>query len=375
MKLIYLVDSSGKSPDQIVFYLDESLLQIYDVYNDLERQNVYFVVNSSVYVHILHWALSKGFFSDNIVLDNNVEQLQSVLTLGSISKHVVVLSSQIRLGDSKRFLWLVESSDSPILSLLPRTDENQDLDVIPLFVATAVAGTDAHKLSTSITTALIAFKDKLTTDHEDLFEKVVEHLQSVCALSGKCKMADEVKVATWTTRHTQALIKTAQASVAATLRKVDGRCHARIGLMGNPSDGFGGKTISFLIENFTATVTIAEVPSGLPSMDSLASSSTGAAGESFWTPKSIHIEPHPVHDKAVFRGVDDLFAHSSIQGYYGGVRLLQAAFKMFAQRCSAVSTIAHTWRSRQHKSIRISYETDIPRMVRLIPLPYFVVHN
>ena len=33
-------------------------------------------------------------------------------------------------------------------------------------------------------------------------------------------------------------------------------CSARVGLMGNPSDGFGGKTLSFLINNFSAKVTI-----------------------------------------------------------------------------------------------------------------------
>jgi hypothetical protein len=43
------------------------------------------------------------------------------------------------------------------------------------------------------------------------------------------------------------------------LKKISTSCHARIGLMGNPSDGFNGKTLSFLIENFKATVTIEEV--------------------------------------------------------------------------------------------------------------------
>jgi len=34
------------------------------------------------------------------------------------------------------------------------------------------------------------------------------------------------------------------------------RCPARIGLMGNPSDGFNGKTLSILVANFAATVTL-----------------------------------------------------------------------------------------------------------------------
>ena len=39
------------------------------------------------------------------------------------------------------------------------------------------------------------------------------------------------------------------------------RANARIGLMGNPSDGFNGKTISFLIKNFEASVTVVPSPS------------------------------------------------------------------------------------------------------------------
>lgn len=373
MKVIYVVESSsspGKSVDQIIFCLDESLLHIFDVYNDLKRQNIYFIVNSVVYIQILHWALSRGFHLDNVILDMDVEyKLFSLLPIenGTLSKHIVLLSSQIRIYDSKRFLWLVESADSPILSLLPRTDENQDLDVVPLIVATVTLGADLTKLTTSIVDAMTAFKDNLSTDHENLFEKLVEYLQSYCSLSNKCKMADEAKIQSWTNKQTQTLLKNVQVSASTSaLRKVEGRCHARIGLMGNPSDGFGGKTISFLIENFSATVTIAEIPTGLPSIDSVSSGSSSSTESLLWTPPSIHIEPHPIHDKTVFRGMDDLYAHSSIHGYYGGVRLIQASCKMFAQRCASVSTIAHTWRSRQRKSIRISYETDIPRMVSIM---------
>lgn len=32
------------------------------------------------------------------------------------------------------------------------------------------------------------------------------------------------------------------------------RVHARVGLLGNPSDGFHGKTISFSLKNFYAEV-------------------------------------------------------------------------------------------------------------------------
>jgi glucuronokinase len=35
---------------------------------------------------------------------------------------------------------------------------------------------------------------------------------------------------------------------------VQSRVHARIGLLGNPSDGYGGKTIAVSLENFWAEV-------------------------------------------------------------------------------------------------------------------------
>ena len=39
-----------------------------------------------------------------------------------------------------------------------------------------------------------------------------------------------------------------------TLDVITERCFARCGMIGNPSDGFEGKTVSFLIRNFEATV-------------------------------------------------------------------------------------------------------------------------
>jgi hypothetical protein len=39
---------------------------------------------------------------------------------------------------------------------------------------------------------------------------------------------------------------------------VEDHCHARVGFMGNPSDGYKGKTLSFLLANFKATVRLEE---------------------------------------------------------------------------------------------------------------------
>ena len=113
------------------------------------------------------------------------------------------------------------------------------------------------------------------------------------------------------------------------------------------SDGFGGKTLSFLLKNFQAVVTITEL-SSTPSSN---------------TQPKITILPNPKHDKTTFSGIEDLYNHSHIHGYYGGVRLIQAACKLFAQRCLNNQNIKSTLQSRQTKDIEVSYETEIPRMV------------
>jgi glucuronokinase len=54
----------------------------------------------------------------------------------------------------------------------------------------------------------------------------------------------------------QALLALSSSILTILPDKVEVSCNARVGLMGNPSDGFEGKTLSFLIDNFSAVVTI-----------------------------------------------------------------------------------------------------------------------
>ncbi len=68
--------------------------------------------------------------------------------------------------------------------------------------------------------------------------------------------------------------------------------------MGNPSDGFFGKTISLSIKNFWAEVTICESA-------------------------KLVIMPHPLCDPTEFGSLADLHGISTKEGYLGGLRLLQ----------------------------------------------------
>jgi glucuronokinase len=112
---------------------------------------------------------------------------------------------------------------------------------------------------------------------------------------------------------------------------ITAQAYARAGLVGNPSDGYFGKTISFIIRNFVATVRLWESP---------------------------HFEIVPTHgDFAQFDSVADFLRDQKLHGYYGGLRLIKAAVKKFHDHCRAEG------HELSNRSFTISYQTDIPRLV------------
>jgi glucuronokinase len=114
---------------------------------------------------------------------------------------------------------------------------------------------------------------------------------------------------------------------------ITAQAHARAGLVGNPSDGYFGKTISFVIRNFNATVRLWESP---------------------------HFEIVPGHgDFARFDSVGAFLKDQKLHGYYGGMRLIKAAIKKFHDYCH------HQGLELSDQSFTISFDTDIPRLVGL----------
>ncbi|KAM8927621.1 uncharacterized protein RCH25_007855 [Pelodytes ibericus] len=112
------------------------------------------------------------------------------------------------------------------------------------------------------------------------------------------------------------------------------RAYARIGIIGNPSDGYYGKTISMSIANFWAEVTISES-------------------------KTLILVPHPLNDPTEFGSLLDLYYISRKEGYLGGLRLLQATCKKFYQFCSEKGIAL----SKQNFTLK--YNVNIPRQVGL----------
>jgi glucuronokinase len=114
---------------------------------------------------------------------------------------------------------------------------------------------------------------------------------------------------------------------------ITSHAYARAGLVGNPSDGYFGKTISFLIRNFCATVRLWESP---------------------------HFEIVPTHgDLGTFGSVGEFLRDVKLHGYYGGQRLVKATIKRLHDYCRSQNIELHD------RSFTISFESDIPRLVGL----------
>jgi glucuronokinase len=109
--------------------------------------------------------------------------------------------------------------------------------------------------------------------------------------------------------------------------------YARAGLIGNPSDGYYGKTISVIVGNFRARVLC--YPSA-----------------------NLEIKPSTV-DMPVFRSLDSLRRRVRQHGYYGGVRLLMATIKRFADYCDQQGI------PLPETNFTLEYESNIPARVGL----------
>lgn len=113
----------------------------------------------------------------------------------------------------------------------------------------------------------------------------------------------------------------------------ESRAFARAGLLGNPSDGYFGKTISIVVRNFGAHVSLYETP-------------------------ELQIEQQ-TEDQNIFRNVYQLVESIDLTGYYGGDRLVKAAIKKFVEYCEQQSIKLHV------KNFTIRYRSSIPRQVGL----------
>jgi len=111
------------------------------------------------------------------------------------------------------------------------------------------------------------------------------------------------------------------------------RAYARAGLVGNPSDGYHGRTISLIVRNFWAEATLYE-----------------------WDQVEIVLSQE---DRSRFRSVQELVNDVHLHGYYGGIRLVKATIKRFVEYCARQGHPLHD------RSFSIRCESSIPRQVGL----------
>lgn len=111
------------------------------------------------------------------------------------------------------------------------------------------------------------------------------------------------------------------------------RAYARAGLLGNPSDGYNGRTISVSIRNFWSEVVLYE-----------------------WDTVEIVLAEN---DRAKFRTVQELAQDVQLHGYYGGIRLIKATIKRFVEYCHQQQLPLHK------RNFSIRYSSTIPRQVGL----------
>ena len=114
---------------------------------------------------------------------------------------------------------------------------------------------------------------------------------------------------------------------------IEGQAFARAGLIGNPSDGYQGKTISIIVRNFRARVVLYD-----------------------WEDVELLLSQE---DHSRFKSVRELVRDVELHGYYGGIRLVKATIKRFVEYCDQQGHMLHDG------NFSVRYESNIPRQVGL----------
>ena len=122
------------------------------------------------------------------------------------------------------------------------------------------------------------------------------------------------------------------------------RAYARAGLLGNPSDGYNGKTISISVRNFWAEVVLYE-----------------------WDTVEIVLADD---DRAKFASVTELARDVRLHGYYGGIRLIKATIKRFVEYLPGAAGCA-----LHDRNFSVRYQTSIPRQVGMAGSSALIVRH
>ena len=114
---------------------------------------------------------------------------------------------------------------------------------------------------------------------------------------------------------------------------VKARSFPRAGFLGNPSDGYFGKTMSFAFADYCVDLTLTE------------------SAKMRFVPGEV--------DDATFDSPKNLVRDIRLYGYYGGIRMLKAVAKLFFEYCFDHGI------DLPEQNFTAEYRTNIPRLVGL----------
>lgn len=109
---------------------------------------------------------------------------------------------------------------------------------------------------------------------------------------------------------------------------IETHSYPRAAVIGNPSDGYFGKTIAFVFSNFKARVQLYQTP-------------------------ELEIRPQR-SDITVYKNMEELVNDINFAGYYGGIRLIKGIIKVFFEHCKANNI------KLSSKNFSITYNSNIP---------------
>lgn len=109
---------------------------------------------------------------------------------------------------------------------------------------------------------------------------------------------------------------------------IETNSYPRAAVIGNPSDGYFGKTIAFVFSNFTAKVQLYQTP-------------------------ELEIKPQRL-DITSYSNMQALVEDVNYAGYYGGMRLLKGMIKVFYEYCKNNNV------NLASKNFTIRYNSNIP---------------
>ena len=117
------------------------------------------------------------------------------------------------------------------------------------------------------------------------------------------------------------------------METVNARSFPRAGFLGNPSDGYFGKTLSFAFADYCVALSLTE------------------SAKMRFIPGEV--------DDAMFDSPESLVRDLRLYGYYGGIRMLKAVAKLFFEYC-----FDHDIKLPR-RNFMAEYRTNIPRLVGL----------